>query len=111
MPASKAGQAGCAGLMLSSHFPVNYFSMGKLDQLDHPPVLSDFQELYASTGKGLKAGGPALSPLPGKFWCFNMLHASGYTGENAQALSNVFKLKLIADKDVAAELEIASHKA
>ena len=103
MPASKAGQAGCAGLMLGSCFPVNYFSMGKLDQLDRPPVLSDFQELCASTGKGLKAGG--------KFWCFNMLHASGYTGENAQARSSVFKLKLIADKDVAAELEIASHKA
>ena len=66
--------------MLSSQFPVNYFSISELDQ-----VFPDFQELYATTGKRLEGDG--------KFWRFNKLHDYGYKGEDAQALSNMFKLK------------------
>ncbi|KAL3161552.1 hypothetical protein ABBQ32_010419 [Trebouxia sp. C0010 RCD-2024] len=76
------------GLMLSSQFPINYFSISELDQ-----VFPDFQELYASTGKRLEGDG--------KFWRFNKLHDYGYKGEDAQALSNMFKLKEEADEEVA----------
>ncbi|DBB04825.1 hypothetical protein WJX82_007389 [Trebouxia sp. C0006] len=68
------------GLMLSSQFPINYFSISELDQ-----VFPDFQVLY--TSKGMMLGGD------GKFWRFNKLHDYGYKGESAQALSDMFKLK------------------
>lgn len=68
------------GLMLSSQFPINYFSISELDQ-----VFPDFQKLYTSQGMAL--GGD------GKFWRFNKLHDYGYKGEDANALSNMFKLK------------------
>ena len=77
----------CAGLMLSSQFPVNYFSISELDQ-----AFPDFQELYASTGKRLEGDG--------KFWRFNKLHDYGYKGEDAQALSNMFKLKEEVEEEV-----------
>ena len=66
--------------MLSSQFPINYFSISELDQ-----VFPDFQELY--TSQGMMLGGD------GKFWRFNKLHDYGYKGERAQALSDMFKLK------------------
>ena len=78
--------------MLSSQFPVNYFSISELDQ-----VFPDFQELYTSTGKRLEGDG--------KFWRFNKLHDYGYKGEDAQALSNMFKLKEENEDEVQEEVQ------
>ena len=66
--------------MLSNQFPVNYFSISELDQ-----QFSDFQDVYSS--QGMKLTGDS------KFWRFNKLHDYGYKGEDAEALSAMFKLK------------------
>ena len=70
----------CVGLLPCTQFPVNYFSMSQLDQ-----KFPDFKDVYAAIGKPLEG--------EGKFWRFNKVHDYGYKGEDAQALSDMFRLK------------------
>ena len=66
--------------MLSNQFPINYFSISELDQ-----TFPEFKNLYVAAGKQIEGDS--------KFWRFNKLHDYGYKGEDADALSKMFRLK------------------
>ena len=63
-----------AGMMLSSQFPINYFSVSDVDQF-----FPDFQDMFTSTGRQM--------PTDDDFWHFSRLHNYGGKDERLDSLT------------------------
>lgn len=63
-----------AGLLLSSQFPVNYFSISEVEQ-----AFDDFQSVFMDSGKQL--------PGEDSFWRFNKIYDYGAKDEDLDSLN------------------------